>query len=424
MKRGVTLVEVLIAIFVIMFGILGLFAVLTLGRSYTEKTETITATLSCGDAVLSRVKMPTADNREYVRPSAPITETGWTSIDVGRFFYNGGTYPTTTQPNDTSGLTGLVLIDPLGYAKSAGVDFPAANPTEPRALLSDTTNPIQLAIPRITHWSGTAAAPVAISGALADRQNTWSDDVIIPLVEGDSRPRQVYLAHERDSGGKVIGRRGVAMPWQPGDSQTTPAQLDALHGQSEGVYTWSVMVKPDDAQLALSARAQTQFTAWVLIYQRREVGSTVVPVERTVVCNMVGNGVIGGDVKLTTTNGPEYFAVKRDQWLLLVGLDSSRRIQCAWYQIEVIDRDVTQETATRWSVNATLRGSDWPVYDPANPSAHWLDRQRDPMDSSLFINAPFDLDNDGNACDVLAVIVDGLVRVHPSSGRTITIPSY
>lgn len=405
MRRGVSLIEVLMSIFILSVGVLGIGSMLTLGHRMSAEIDRHDAASACARACLARVV--TSENlgnyQEFVRPSEPMFATfpitGWTSPDVGRFFYNGAYYPTTTQPNDTSGLNSPILIDPIGYARSAGTNFPPANASEPRQLLSNTTNPLTLAIPRVTPrtW-GASNVRQAMPLALAERQFSWSDDVTLPVSDDGNRPRQLY---QNDASG------------------------NPLVAQFTGAYTWAVMVTPADEMWNYTARMQSHFRAWVLVYQRREIGTADVPVERTVVCNVRGGGAAGGDVKLTTTVAPEYLDIKRDQWIMLCGVDALRRARCEWYRIRTIDRETVQEATGRWAVHATLAGPDWKCYDAANPNVdHWCDRQKDTADTSKFINTPFDLDGDGNASDVLAVIADGLVSVWQGDGRYIEIPRY
>jgi hypothetical protein len=405
MRRGVSLIEVLMSIFVLSIGVLGIFAMLSLGHRMEREIDRHDNVAACGKACIARVAQRDTEYQEFCRPSEPMLSTfpitGWTSPDVGRFFYNGNLFPSTTQPNDTDGLTGPVLVDPIGYARNAGTDFPPANAAEPRQLLSDTTNPLTVSLPRITPrtWgtpTKTDAHPrVPMPLAMADRLFSWSDDVTTPVPDDGSRPKHLYY---------------------------TDASGNPLHGQSQGNYTWSVFLRPTDEMLGLTGREQMKFLAYVLIYQRRNIEVTTPPVERTVICNVLGGS---GDCKLTTTVGPDYLDIKKDRWLLLVGVDNLRRLRCEWYQIRMIDLDATAEAPGRWAVYASLRGPDWPVYDPIYPNAaHWLDKKRYTTNPALFTNEPFDLDGDGNACDVLAIIMDDLVGVRLNDGRSIDIQRY
>jgi len=379
-----------------------------------REIERHTSVAACGRACLARVAMSGSDYQEFARPAEPVSMTGWTSADVGRFYYDGSLYPPTTQPNNTTGLTPIlvgsawvqtnapILIDPIGYSLSAGTDFPAASTSEPRELLSDTDNANarpKVKFPRVTlrTWNASGTRQV-MPQAMADRLFHWSDDVTIPVPKDDSRPRQVY---QEDATG------------------------NPLVAQSDGAYSWAVMVQPADECLGFPARSQTKFRAWVLIYQRRDIGTTTPPVERTVVANVL-DGTAGGDIKLTSSD-PSHLAIKKDRWLMLVGVDNERRLRCEWYQVRTIDREATQETATRWAVNASLHGPDWPCPDTTKPtSPHWCDKVKDPSDSTgvKFLNTPFDLDGDGNARDCIAVIVDDLVGVHQGDGRYITMEPY
>lgn len=412
-RQGVSLLEVLFSVVILSVGVLGIGAMLTLGHRMERQIDRHDSVAACGRACLARVAMSDGtdaypdflrdaagnyildsngnpipcmksqkNHQAFCRPAEPVTAAGWTSPDVGRFFYNGALFPPTVQPNDTAGFPGPVLVDPIGYARGAGVDFPPANAAEPRQLLTDTGSPLTVAIPRITPrtW-GPGGTRQAMPGALAERLFSWSDDVVLPVPDDGSRPRQLY---QKDAAG------------------------NPLVAQSEGAYTWSVMLQPADESLGKPARWQAKFRAWVLVYQRRDIGPANPPVERTVIANMVGGGVNGGDVKLTTTVSPDYLDVHKDSWLLLVGVDAARRVRCEFYRVAMVDREPEQETTTRWAVNATLRGPDW--------SMDWNDKKQD--------GSAYDLDGDGAAHDVLTVIIDGLVGVHQADGKYISIDSY
>jgi hypothetical protein len=232
---------------------------------------------------------------------------------------------------------------------------------------------------------------------VAQRLFSWSDDITVPIPDDGSRPKQTF---------------------QEGTSS------NPQYAQSAGVYSWSVMVAPTDEMLGKSSRSQTKFRVWMLVYQRREIGTASPPVERTVVANLLDNGMNGGDVKLTSANAG-YLDIGKDKWVLLVGVDSLRRLRCEFYRVANIEHDPVQEAAGRWAIHARLAGPDWPCYSLVQPNVdHWTDRRRNPLNPSTFTNQPFDLDQDGNACDVIAVIIDGLVGVSQRAERDIEIPPY
>jgi len=457
------LIEVLISIGVITVGLLGVAAMLPVGRYHIQEIEKLQQSAACGRASLAEVDLR---NMAALCEPATVTQPGQPApAEMGRFVRwdvaanQHAVYPWaafTGPPQNAWYVEGLrdwapltpmppypapcsVMLDPIGYAKMGPEReyFPyvasslrpdgSSNPASATLhLLTNTNCPHYVRLPRVTfrmsapQWVSNPPNPPVpapffpMPFALADRLFTWPDDVAIP-VSGDmmERPQQMFLCSDG---------QGHALPGN------VPSGVLPLYGQCQGDYSWMVMITPDPAERFYPAAQQKHLSISIVVFHKRDLATTAAapPSERTVCANMVGEGFRGGEVKLTTAIDPAYLEVKPGQYLLLCGVDNQRIPIYQWYRVVAVDPDIEPDInpnspgPPRWRRLVMLSGPDWLTPPTGGPYGnHWCDKQRDPNNANAFIAAPFDLDGDGKPADAVAVLADGVIGVFT---QTITLP--
>jgi len=324
-RRGVSLMEVLVSIFVILFGMLAVGALLPVGRFEIAEALRADRAAACGRAALREVQVrgilhPALWLKPNLSPVAPPV-----AVLGGAL-----AFPALDS----------FAIDPLFIARNGSVapgllqQFPFA-PTAGTVFMQ-----------RATLGMVTLPNP-ALHDALFSRIFIWRDDLTYTL---------------------------------PKDA-TLRAQIDLSGGSppNDGSYSWLVTVTPvvDRAPDAVDSsvnppvlyyRADTvrKFEVAAVVFHKRDFvaadpadPSNPKPGERQVGVEFQGAGWGGGDVRLMTPLATATFInVKRNDWILLCGLDPGQwgRPVFKWYRILAVSDPEPTNPGNRM---VTLAGPDW-----------------------------------------------------------------
>jgi len=377
-RRGISLTEVLLSMFVMTVGILGLAALIPVGGS-----DVATAVRNDRSSNLGRAAFRDVQIRNWLNPNMWLDHTGaavptWVDVDMP-----DGTNQTTNLTASPLDRGNAFCIDPMFLGRFT----PASDPTNRRAAFpytldndpdsdNDPTqffNPPRLQRGTLRAWPGST---LPIQQVQAERLFRSSDDLIFgfPDNEPDGRP---------------FAALGSARQVR----------------QFTGDYSWLITVAPTLDEMSNSGAttgAPRMFTVSVVVFQKRTIDLPdhnlanrigTPPTERTVYCDFIsGSGLGGGDVRLglpiasgglnsdpTKPELSDFPAVKPGQWIMLSGwhetsdpngsffLATSR-----WYRVVnagplkyesnadfPANINAMRTSADEWAQYVTLAGPDW-----------------------------------------------------------------
>jgi hypothetical protein len=336
-RRGISLLEVLIAIGVLSIGLLSVTALIPIGKLAMRETNKSDRTGACGRAALRDLKVRQLLNFATVwQPGAsyqnPLNVLVMPRTPISRVYMctapaavatSGGTEPVwpTTYGDTVSdgGITWrdvgptnaiqLVAIDPLGVTSGITANLGGA-----------TSNILRVNLPR---------TPTA---ALAEQIFQWHDDLTFDVPEEPTaRPTAI-----------VVG--GVP--------------------QHDGNFSWFFTAAPSPAEAAYMPMAQWRmFNVSVVVCWKRnlalDAGNPLGEHAFTATCDSAdGYGGIGIQIKDTDVSGDnENRLVKemRDgQWVLLYSTVAP--IQYSWYRVVHAGHD---DSASALCTRVSLVGPDW-----------------------------------------------------------------
>lgn len=417
-RRGVTLLEVLIATFVIGVAILGLASLLPVGSYQIGLANQMDRGSTVGRQAFRKVvveKMLDPANWAQAQSQAYVFDKNWNALKLAAIDANvddmlddirtWDDYPFTGHAvqNDFGPFTNVddwaepFLIDPLLISASGGdISTAVANST----TWPGHSFPLDLGItdvpkmPRITlamHGTlpdnnGLGLMPLTL--AQADRIFRSSDDVVFDFpTDRTKRPTPIL------SGG--------ASP---------PANPDPVVGQFTGDYSWSLMVSrspgevPDKSFVMatgadLPPLLRKNYTVHVIVYHKRvlsaDTSDPTAATERTSFIEFRGGGYGGGsamlftaDDTLTSDVATKYLTLRPNQWVL-IGSFVQQPIDLAaffssaggmknmiqdertairpvfrWYRVTAAEdapavRQVQSGSGNRWTRAISLAGPDW-----------------------------------------------------------------
>lgn len=331
-RDGFNLLEVLIAMFVLTIGMLGVAAAVSMGNFLAVRSLIADRTAAVGRNALAEVRV-----REVLHPRTWVAPDGTPVLPIN-------------NPNAALPPGEAFCIDPLYIAwtlQATGLQthldrFPFYDPNTSLTMSRVTLN---WAPPNSADYFG--------------RVFRAEDDLLFESAIL-SRPRLIF-------------RAAGAMPPMPGELPPgSPIRAD-----SQGMYSWMVTVVPTVTP-GVSAGSQ-KYAVSVVVFRNRDMTwrddpTAEAPAERVATVNFMGLGIGGGDVRLSFTPQPgqDGFAaldVAEGQWVLLGGILPSNppRKVFAWYR--VLSPGQTYGPAghphpfggdpNRYYRELTLAGPDW-----------------------------------------------------------------
>lgn len=398
--------EVLISMFVMSVGLLGLLALLPLGAFKMAQ-----AMRDDRASTLARSALDDLAIRGYLRPDM------WLEA-------NGNAMPT-LQADGTYLPAPPYAIDPLSLSNPLNTTVPdwfptTAGPTPPvsritlRAALrgpdgewgvagiDDDGNGIVDDAGEMDAAGSDDTTP--ISFPLAQRIFVSEDDVVYNIPSNrDFRTTLAVWTVGADGGWGFAGTddNNDTVTDDPGEAGWPGSDDRSPVVNAAGDYSWLVTISPSLDDLRSGAVAALRnYSAAAVVFQKRNLitpPNTPIadpPQERMVFADFPSTGVAfgGGDVQLRTAGGAKWLDVKPNQWLMLSGSfpdaylnattsgSVTHRTVLAWYRIAAVDEGTQGGAAGPWSRYVTLAGPDWParvvngqtIYEDADTSTNGL----------------------------------------------------
>jgi hypothetical protein len=321
-RRGITLTEVLISMFVLLIGLMGVGAMIPAGRY--EIMQGVKADYA---AMVGREAYRDMKVRGFLDP------TNWTNASNSAIYNPTSATPFTNPINLSTQALLPVAIDSLGLtaATSFGNSFPyVPSAMQPIARIFPTPQP---------------AAPQN-QKLLANAIFRCPDDLtlIASTLGRDRPPVQQSVPYNQDP----------LNPLNP-----------ILARSSEGNYSWMATVIPEPTILPEVA---AKVTVSVAVFYKRDL-SVAGAGEATGDVTFVGTGLGGGEITLNINNDPSSKfpnGVRPGQWLMLAGTTAGSNSYYRWYRVQGASQ------AVRGTIQyVTLHGPDWNVIASPNVSA-WI----------------------------------------------------
>ena len=307
-RSGISLIEVLISIFVLSIGLLGVAALIPLGQLSLWETAKADRSGACGRAAMRDIQ---------VRRMLDYRYWYWQKDFWGDPIADD--FATVSNSSDAFPF----VIDPLGYLNYASsfatkpeLRHFGDNPTANVFLLRRTLRSAPLSPTNI---------PLPMFDDLARQLFFWSDDLPFDAPKNSSeRPRMVT------SGGAVL---------------------------SEGGYSWFFSVTPAATEMSLTVGQRRLFNVSVAVCYKRNLqpgavgtfdGEHVASIPA--LAGFPGMGIGGGTVILDRKVN-----VKENQWVMLYHVSAStpQRNRCNWYRVVGVGMDVAG------GPTVSLNGPDW-----------------------------------------------------------------
>jgi hypothetical protein len=356
-RRGISLLEVLISMFVLLFGLMGVAAIFPVGNHYAGRGDQYERGAALAGTAFAEMKA-----RGMLDPSV------WIYAD-GTDFLNG---PNFYWPFAGVGPGHAFVIDPIGAAETELADAQASY--FPYAAGGGGTNP----------WlsSSVAGTPPLPGTSWPIRRITWptpdptsaGDYIRMPSSVAQSvfqlrDDLTVQLPSERDRPGvqKVSASPG-ADTHEDDTYDDIPIARDHV-----GSYSWIATVVPTNfaahsgMQKSDPRHGSFLYEASVAVMFKRE-GPPSVDSERMLAAELAP----GGDLVLYDMSNDldvveaAIESIRPGRWIALAGVDpKSGKFLLRWYRLLAIDdepqRVVSAQFGPRAGVNAMVEGPTWPA---------------------------------------------------------------
>lgn len=339
-RWGISLLEVLISMFIMMVGLLGVAALIPVGKFEVQRGAQADRASACGRAAMREIKV-----RGILDPN------NWSLA-------NGNNVDLTTFR--------AFVIDPLAWTDVANVglqSFPFDASGSPPATPSPPS------IPRATLWPSSVLDPVPPNPG-PNGNFTLAEEANMRIALADALFRwQDDLSFEEPSGATALPRQVM----QGGAKRL-----------SQGDFSWLATVVPDaDFVVPPNPSAvppipgnlfDVPMQVSVAVFYKRRLNAPGVG-ERT--CQISYSGSTDGEVTLLLPNsaaiGSEFngnpaahLDVKPGQWLMLTGMRTIggvNRWRYSWHRVvsadAVIDDEAPPNPPNEISVNGPVTGNSW-----------------------------------------------------------------
>jgi prepilin-type N-terminal cleavage/methylation domain-containing protein len=312
-RRGMTLLEVLISMFVLSVGLLGVAALIPVGRFSILEAGKADRSGACGQAALSEIKVR--------RMLDPYPWPGWP--DVSQWVLADG-----SDAVARVFTSGSFAIDPLGVARKM-----------------PTPGTMGAVIPRISLRQLPTGPPIAMTYDQAERIFMWHDDLQFSLPEN-------------------------MKPAPPGESDRPRVADSSGVAQAAGNYSWLLTVTPAAEEASLPVADKSLFSVSVVVCYSRDYSLTDKGEpngEHIAVVKFLGQGYGGGSVQLTEpVPADPPLRLRENEWIMLSGREASGHTICHWYR--VVSADNSSPTSY-----VSLVGPDWDVPACPQPTAVAVD---------------------------------------------------
>ncbi|QDS98027.1 type IV pilus modification PilV family protein [Adhaeretor mobilis] len=400
-RRGISLLEVLISMFVLLFGLMGVASLFPVGNFYASRGERASRGVALSDAAFDEMLargMLKPEAWLYGDPDmATVTELNSESIsptDKSYVIHPETVFDGTARvPNPqranigefnlTAGAIGpgrAFVIDPIGVAAAlppqdpenhnqffpyaGGVKLtatmPAAWKNSLAPILEDAwpIRRVTLPAPDPTTNGGAIALPLNVADTIFSLHDTLS----VELPEESDKPAiQRWRTADVDLSGSANNT-----PDDPSDDQLLRRQYDTT-------YTWLATVVPvtndglDALQPAHDQYGNRRYDVSVAVFYRREE----VPSETS---ERLLEAVLlpGGELELIGVDQQSLEDATEDirtgQWIALAGVNQTNgTFLMKWYRLLSLDDETSIDSHGHIVRRAMLDGPAWPQ-DPANPN--------------------------------------------------------
>lgn len=373
-RSGISLLEVLISIFVLVVGILGLAALIPIGRFDVQEAGKIDRGAALGKQA----------QRELRLRGLLDARNEWLWFDETANAFKPVLDPATLQfhPQFMAKFTPPFAIDPMMFADPRNYDAVWGSPppdtpsphTFPYNVDSDASNAGLTNVPRIARLSLNQFMPIA--GTTADYDN-WTDPqqqlsaALCNRVFQGRDDLSFFLPDDKDN--RPVQKFSILnVPGDPPDDFIKQTPSKRLAPMTLGEYSWMVTVSPalgelyDWSTLAYSPERMRTYVVSVVVFHKRPItllppSDNEAPAERTVAVEFTGSGIGGGSVHLES-DAPNYLRdLRPNQWILLMARHNVANVPpnqspviAKWYRIVAVDDGSRPDHR-----EVTLDGPDW-----------------------------------------------------------------
>lgn len=317
MRRGITLLEVLISVFVMLVGLLGVMSLIPVGKFEQTRGTKADRSAACGRAALREIK-----TRGILNPDNWALANGIAVFNRSRltlpFTFDNGTNWVKLQP---------VVIDPLGIISATDNgyrSFPydsaaSAVPTAPH-------------LPRLTLGVNSVIDP-SNSMSPADRLTLRRNVSDVAFRSDDE------LVFEQASG-DVLPQQGM---------------IGGAKRSSEGNCSWLATLIPDPLTATDAGWREMPCRLSIVVFFKRDLGTVGLNERMIEIKNVLGEG----EAELESTVSKEQIDTKKSQWLMIAGTPNETTGPWHYSWQRIVGRDDISGTGTvadPWKTSVSLVG--------------------------------------------------------------------
>ena len=345
-RRGITLIEILFAIGIVVIGVFGIMALLMLAGVRARQSIDANFTAAASSQALTQLAVRGWQRGDLV---LLLTNSGWQTLENTVALRR--TAPAQFRQVFYDGRINYCL-DPLfvSHRLASGGAMTSMSP-ESRFPYGGSGRTIpELTMPRATASSQAGMAnPIGV--AVAERHVGLPDDLRFDFPEDRTLlPQQVF---------EILPSSPPQSP-QPG------------RRANQGQFTWFATVTPGLDMAAMQSSRLTYVVSVVIVKSRdpryRDAKGNVRSAERQVtVRRLLGNGQSGGTLEVLGQSAEE-LAVQRGRWVMMSGLyipdpaqPSNLVAYHAWYRVIGRTEPEFDSALSTWKRFLTLEGPDWPL---------------------------------------------------------------
>jgi len=322
--NAISLLEVLISIFIVSIGLLGVVSLIPAGKANLVAVEKSDRTGACGRAGLHdiRIRGFLGFNR-WSRGPAPGVRALASDAVVNTF-----------------------VIDPLAYAHGNTDNM---GPLTRCTLLTPPAPP-------------PPASGVRLSLAQAESIFVWGDELLFDAPkDSTARPRAIIQTDSGQTGSHP--RKAEEPDWVPPltfdrfDASGKQIESANWHQTKNGNFTWFFTVSPAEAESSLPVSAKANYAVSVVVCWKRNFTSG----EHTENVTAMSGGIGGGTIQLANP----VHSVKKDQWVMLCGQKTvmlngvpTPANLGRWYRVVSVANETTPPCLS-------LDGPDWDLAQPS-----------------------------------------------------------